>query len=115
MNRVTGTGGVFLRAKDPEKLRSWYKTHLGIDVQEWGGAAFRWFDAAGAPVNGTTVWSVGDGSYFAPSNALFMVNSHGRAADTQRFIQAGNYAPTDRPPYLGSPGEGKITVVRTLF
>ncbi len=73
MIRVTGIGGVFIRAKDPTKLRSWYKTHLGIDVQEWGGAAFRWADAAGAPAPGTTVWSIGDGSQFAPSNATFMV------------------------------------------
>jgi predicted enzyme related to lactoylglutathione lyase len=74
MKRVTGIGGVFLRAKDPKQLQSWYKTHLGIDVQDWGGAAFRWVDAAGTPTNGTTAWSVGDGSYFAPSTAGFMIN-----------------------------------------
>jgi len=74
MKRVTGIGGVFLSAKDPTKLRSWYNTHLGIDVQGWGGAAFRWVDAAGAPAHGTTIWSVGDGSDFAPSEATFMVN-----------------------------------------
>jgi predicted enzyme related to lactoylglutathione lyase len=74
MIRVTGIGGIFISARDPAKLRSWYKTHLGIEVQEWGGAAFRWVDGAGTPVNGTTVWSVGDGSYFAPSSATFMVN-----------------------------------------
>jgi predicted enzyme related to lactoylglutathione lyase len=84
MKRVTGIGGVFISAKDPAKLRAWYKTHLGIDVQEWGGAAFRWVDAAGAPANGTTVWSVGDGSYFAPSNASFMVNY--RVADLHGLL-----------------------------
>jgi predicted enzyme related to lactoylglutathione lyase len=85
MKRVTGIGGVFIRSQDPAKLRSWYKTHLGIDVQEWGGAAFRWVDAAGAPANGTTVWSVGDGSYFAPSNATFMVNY--RVADLHGLLR----------------------------
>ncbi len=74
MKRVTGIGGVFISARDPAMLRAWYKTHLGIDVQEWGGAVFRGADAAGAPANGTTVWSVGDGSYLAPSKASFMVN-----------------------------------------
>ena len=74
MKRVTGIGGVFLRAKEPEKLCAWYKAHLGIDVQGWGGTNFRWVDEAGVPTNGTTVWSVGDGSYFAPSTASFMVN-----------------------------------------
>src|SRR5207237_725092 len=40
MKRVTGIGGVFIKAKDPAKLRAWYKTHLGIDVQKFGGATF---------------------------------------------------------------------------
>lgn len=34
MKRVTGIGGVFFKAHDPDALRVWYKTHLGIDVQE---------------------------------------------------------------------------------
>lgn len=74
MKRVTGIGGIFLKAKDPAALRAWYKTHLGIDVQVWGGTAFRWSDESGKPVGGTTVWSVGDGSNFAPSASAFMVN-----------------------------------------
>ena len=40
MKRVTGFGGIFFNAKDPVALRTWYKQHLGIDVQEWGGTAF---------------------------------------------------------------------------
>jgi predicted enzyme related to lactoylglutathione lyase len=85
MKRVTGIGGVFFRANDPVELRSWYKTHLGIDIQEWGGAAFRWVDAAGAPTNGTTAWSIGDSTYFAPSNATFMVNY--RVADLHGLLR----------------------------
>lgn len=86
VKRVTGIGGVFIRAKDPAKLRSWYKTHLGIDVQVWGGTAFRWVDAAGAPANGTTAWAVGNGSNFAPSNASFMINY--RVADLRGLLKA---------------------------
>ncbi len=41
MKRVTGIGGIFFKAKDPVALRAWYKTHLGIDVPKWGGAAFQ--------------------------------------------------------------------------
>ncbi|HEY2808504.1 MAG TPA: VOC family protein [Steroidobacteraceae bacterium] len=37
MQRVTGIGGIFFRAKDASALQAWYKRHLGIDVQEWGG------------------------------------------------------------------------------
>ena len=74
MKRVSGIGGIFISAKDPEALCAWYKTHLGIDVEDWGGVAFRWVDEAGTPTGGTTVWSVGDGAYFAPSKSTFMVN-----------------------------------------
>ena len=74
MKRVTGIGGIFFKAKDAPALRAWYKRHLAIDVQDWGGAAFTGADSDGTPVGGTTAWSVGDGSNFAPSNASFMVN-----------------------------------------
>jgi len=76
MGRVTGIGGIFFSANDPVALQAWYKQHLGIDVQPWGGAAFDWTDAAGNPTKGTTAWSIGpaDGKHFAPSKSTFMVN-----------------------------------------
>ena len=76
MKRVTGIGGIFFQAKDPAALGAWYKRHLGIDVQPWGGAAFDWTDAAGNPTSGTTAWSVfpEDSDQFAPSRAPFMIN-----------------------------------------
>ena len=76
MRRVTGIGGVYFHAKNPVALRAWYEQHLGIDVQEWGGTAFTWTDAAGSPMKGTTVWLIGaaDGNSFAPSTASFMIN-----------------------------------------
>ncbi|MGH3734339.1 MAG: VOC family protein [Micromonosporaceae bacterium] len=30
MERVTGIGGVFFRARDPEALTQWYADHLGV-------------------------------------------------------------------------------------
>ena len=30
MKRVTGIGGIFVKAKDHEKLHKWYEKHLGI-------------------------------------------------------------------------------------
>lgn len=76
MKRVTGIGGVFFKAKDAPALQAWYRRHLGIDVQAWGGAAFAWVDAEGKPTGGTTIWSVGaeSGDPFAPSKAPFMIN-----------------------------------------
>lgn len=75
MKRVTGIGGIFFKAKDPKALGEWYRDHLGINVLEWGGAAFHWADdPAGAA--GTTIWSPfkDDTSYFAPSTSSFMIN-----------------------------------------
>lgn len=74
MKRVTGIGGIFFKSKDPKALGEWYKTHLGLDVADWGGAAFRW-GGADSP-SGTTIWSPfkADTSYFAPSEASFMIN-----------------------------------------
>ncbi len=76
MKRVTGIGGVFFKASDAPALQAWYKRHLGIDVQAWGGAAFTWTSSDGAPVAGTTAWSIApSGSdQFAPSAASFMIN-----------------------------------------
>lgn len=75
MKRVTGIGGIFFKAKDPSALRAWYKRHLGIDVQEWGGAAFTWSDDDGKPVGGTTIWSISAGDdQYQPSQSTFMIN-----------------------------------------
>jgi predicted enzyme related to lactoylglutathione lyase len=76
MKRVTGIGGIFFKAKDAAALQAWYKRHLGIDVQPWGGAAFTWTDDEGKPVAGTTAWSIEspESDHFAPSTASFMVN-----------------------------------------
>ena len=88
MKRVTGIGGIFFKAKDPKALQAWYKQHLGIDVQEWGGAAFDWTDADGKPVAGTTAWNITSekSDQFAPSNAPFMVNY--RVADLHALVKA---------------------------
>lgn len=87
MKRVTGIGGIFFTAQDAPALQAWYKRHLGIDVQPWGGTAFTWTDAAGKPVGGTTIWSVGPaaGAPFAPGKAPFMVNY--RVEDVRALVQ----------------------------
>ena len=46
MSRVVGIGGIFIKAKDPVKLRAWYRDHLGMGIEEWGGLAFMWNHAA---------------------------------------------------------------------
>ena len=76
MERVVGIGGVFLRARDPERLRAWYAEHLGFDVQDWGGQAFV---AAGGD---QTVWSIfsAQSEYF-PRKQAALVNYRVRDLD----------------------------------
>jgi len=76
MARVTGIGGIFFKARDPEGLREWYHTHLGIDVQEWGGTVFFWNQPDQTEKSGSTTWSIFPAStnYFDPGSASFMIN-----------------------------------------
>jgi predicted enzyme related to lactoylglutathione lyase len=69
MARVTGIGGIFFKARDPLAMREWYRKHLGLDIESWGGLAF---DAS----TGVTVWSIfpETSKHFAPSTAPFMIN-----------------------------------------
>lgn len=76
MSRVVGIGGVFFKARDPQALRAWYREHLGMDIQDWGGMAFNWNRPDSPGDKGATIWSLFEESstYFAPSAARFMVN-----------------------------------------
>lgn len=87
MERVTGIGGIFFKAKDPKALGAWYSEHLGVPVEAWGAASFRWSEG------GTTVWSPfpADTEYFGPGPAGFMVNYRVSDLDAMRaqLIAAG--------------------------
>ena len=88
MARVTGIGGIFFKARDPQALREWYRKHLGVDVQEWGGAVFRWHDEKAPQPGGATAWNIfpATSDYFDPSKAPFMVNY--RVADLAALLAA---------------------------
>ncbi|MBL8347134.1 MAG: VOC family protein [Rubrivivax sp.] len=74
--RVTGIGGIFFKARDAGALREWYRRHLGLDIESWGGTVFRWQHEGNPQGLGSTVWSIFEpgSTYFAPSTAPFMVN-----------------------------------------
>ncbi|HKP39354.1 MAG TPA: VOC family protein, partial [Pyrinomonadaceae bacterium] len=63
------------KSKDPDRLREWYRKHLGINVESWGGYAFQWKDDP-RQSDGSTVWSIfsADTKYLDPSTAPFMIN-----------------------------------------
>lgn len=71
--RITGIGGIFVVSKNPKTLAAWYRDVLGISVEPWGGATFR-YDATGHPV--VAVWNAfAEGeSYLAPSRRDFMLD-----------------------------------------
>jgi len=76
MAKVTGIGGVFFKSTaDHKALAAWYARHLGLAIEEWGGAILKWPDDK-ADDRGITVWHVADkgSEWFSPSTASFMVN-----------------------------------------
>ena len=73
--RAIGIGGIFFKARDPKGLGAWYAKHLGVEAPD-GHAMFPWRHADAPDKEGMTVWSVkaADTTYFAPSQAPFMIN-----------------------------------------
>ena len=88
MKHVLGIGGIFFKARDPEKLAAWYQEHLGLDIEDYGGVTFREEDNADSSPKRQAflVWSPfsEDTEYFAPSSKPFMVNF--RVADLDRLL-----------------------------
>jgi predicted enzyme related to lactoylglutathione lyase len=68
MAKVIGIGGVFVKSKNPDALRGWYREHLGIDVSEWGAQ----FEQQKAPIT----WNpfAESTKYFDPSTREVMIN-----------------------------------------
>ncbi len=75
LKKVTGIGGIFFKCKDPKKVKEWYKTHLGLNVNQYG-AVFEWRQGADTTKKGFTQWSpFGEKTkYFEPSTKDFMIN-----------------------------------------
>lgn len=68
---VTGLGGVFFRARDPDALKVWYERVVGVPPEELmrsDGLVFAVFDS--------------DTDYFGPSGQGFMVNFRVASLDT---------------------------------
>ncbi|MEX6690828.1 VOC family protein [Danxiaibacter flavus] len=75
MKKVTGIGGIFFKCKDASKVREWYKTHLGLETNEYG-ANFEWRESDDSTKKGSTQWSpfAETSKYFEPSTKDFMIN-----------------------------------------
>ncbi len=86
MKRVTSIGGIFFKCKNPKQLREWYKTHLGLNTNQYG-TVFEWRQATDSSKKGFTQWSLFKDStkYFAPSAKDFMINY--RVADLGGLVE----------------------------
>ena len=76
MAKVTGIGGVFFKSRSNARdLAAWYEKHLGVSLEEFGGAVLPWPDDH-AEDKGLTVWHIAekDSDWFRPSDAGFMIN-----------------------------------------
>ena len=76
MERVTGIGGIFFKASDPKALAAWYERHLGVPIETWGGATFKFREMEDPERENYLVWTPfkSDTKYFDPSRSPFMVN-----------------------------------------
>jgi len=85
LKKVTGIGGIFFKCKDPQKMREWYQTHLGLSTNQYG-SVFEWYQGADSTKKGFSQWSPFKETtkYFAPSTKDFMINY--RVADLQALV-----------------------------
>jgi len=75
MRRVTSLGGIFFKCENPDKIKEWYKNHLGLQTDDYG-TSFEWRQTENPDKKGFTIWSpFSDNSdYFEPSEKDFMIN-----------------------------------------
>lgn len=87
MKRVTGIGGVFIKAKDPKALAAWYDRHLGFSFGEHLYVNFKWVNENDPAVPGNTVFSFfkQESNYFDPSSSPFMINL--RVKDLEALLE----------------------------
>jgi len=78
MEKVTGIGGFFFRAKDPKALGLWYQEHLGVSVIPTSPGDSPWQQEAGptafAPFKETS-------GYFGDITKVWMLNFRVRDLD----------------------------------
>ncbi len=82
MEKVTGIGGLFFRARDPEMLTKWYEQHLGISPAPTSEGDTVWEQQAGQ-----TVFSPFPDSsdYFGDASKVWMINF--RVRDMEKLVE----------------------------
>jgi predicted enzyme related to lactoylglutathione lyase len=97
---VTGIGGIFFRAENPDSLRQWYQDHLGVVV----AGQFHWDQAAGP----TVFMPFASSTDYWPAGKQWMINL--RVSDLDELLaelrQAGIVVTTD--PTWDAPETGRF-------
>ena len=73
--RITGIGGIFFKAENPDQVKAWYNENLGLKVDDFG-APFEFRNANRPDETNYLNWDafVDTTSYFNPSEKQFMIN-----------------------------------------
>lgn len=73
--RVTGIGGIFFKAENPDSIRAWYAQRLGVTTDLYG-AVFEFRNARRPDEPNYLRWSpmADTTSYFEPSGKPYMIN-----------------------------------------
>jgi predicted enzyme related to lactoylglutathione lyase len=95
MERVTGIGGLFFRARDPEALGRWYAEHLGVTGPPPSYEEPPWQQEAGPTAFAPFAQ---DTSYFGRPEQAWMVNFRVRdLAAMVRQLRAAGIEVTEDP------------------
>ena len=78
MEKVTGIGGLFFRAKDPKALGRWYQQHLGVTLTPSSYEESVWQQEAGPTVFSPFAETT---DYFGDVYKVWMVNFRVRNLD----------------------------------
>ena len=85
VEKVTGIGGVFFKAKDPKQMLAWYRKNLGIPAKG-SYTDFLWREKDHPEVMGHTAWRIfpTNTTYFGESSSSLMINY--RVANLDRML-----------------------------
>jgi predicted enzyme related to lactoylglutathione lyase len=94
MHKVTGIGGIFIKAKNPKTLAAWYRDNLGVDFGESTYVNFKLInDNADAPVTTVLSFFKEESEYFNPSKSKCMLNF--RVKDLHALLRELNHKGVD--------------------
>lgn len=98
MERVTGIGGLFIRARDPERLTQWYRDNLGIDEPPETYETSSWRQEAGPTVFAPMPE---DSTHFGSTSSQWSLNLRVRDLDAMvaQLREAGIVVTVDPEAY----------------